>query len=83
MISGISARIHRHREGENRYESSRDKYEGETRRDERTVECTLLPAIIRPRSLSLGEHLLPEVHNRKIEQRVRCHRLSRYFEIII
>ncbi|XP_035741416.1 cytosolic carboxypeptidase 2-like [Vespa mandarinia] len=72
---GISARIHRHK-GENILDL-RGGYEGKTKKDERTVECSLLPAIIRPRSLSLGEHLLPDEDNRKIEQRVRCHRLSR------
>ncbi|XP_043666701.1 cytosolic carboxypeptidase 2 isoform X1 [Vespula pensylvanica] len=73
---GISARIQRHREGENIL-SLRGRYEGEIKKNEHTVECSLLPAIIRPRSLSLGEHLLPDEDNRKIEQRVRCHRLSR------
>ncbi|XP_014604254.1 PREDICTED: uncharacterized protein LOC106786891 [Polistes canadensis] len=47
------------------------------KKNERTTECSLFPSIIRPRSLSLGENLLLDDEHRKIQQRMRCHRMSR------
>lgn len=71
-----SARIRRHVEREGTLGlPGKDE---EIKKDERMVERSLLPAIIRPRSVSLGENLLPgDEDRRKIEQRVRCHRVSR------
>ncbi|KAI4492979.1 hypothetical protein M0802_009816 [Mischocyttarus mexicanus] len=54
-----------------------ERNEEEMKKNERRTECSLFPSIIRPRSLSLGENLLLDDDHRKIQQRVRCHRLSR------